>query len=429
MYFLWHYLLKKRNQIMKQLLLLFMLMVVCACSREEDISLEQSSTEKCSVDFTPATIDIPATKSSATYLPQGSAVKIAAYTATQTTESTNYIKTKLYSISDASGSLTATDGARMELFSNSTYMFYEYSPALNFKEGSTKTINVENGTDFLLDSLKITLGTASTQNITLPAMDHKCSYVDFTAKLATTNVKITTLAIGDKGLTLTGITHSPLGYTLGRGFSLAGVALDGSCNAPKSAFTTTVANTYVGGGALLPKAEATFGLNMNVLVNGTNCNATATLPKMAFTAGNKYQFTLVFTDAKIVLALTVTPWNNITSTTDMGSGSGTIIVGSWDLKSFSTGNIGDGSVSFSVVNWTPGSFSTGNMGTGSGTIIAGGWTPGPFSTGDMGTGSATVVAGGWTPLPYSTDDMGIGSGTVPVGGWDSNPYSTGDMGL
>lgn len=414
---------------MKQLLLLFMLIVVCACSREDDISLEQSSGEKCSVDFTPATIDIPATKSSATYLPLGSTVKIAAYTANDATESTNYINTKLYSISDALGSLTANDGARMELFSNSTYMFYEYSPALDFKDGSTKTINVENGTDFMISSLRATLGTASTQSITLPAMNHQCSYVDFTAKLATTNVLVTTLGIGDEGFTLTGITSSPLAYTLGSGFSLDGVALNGSCNAPKSAFTTIAANTYAGGGALLPKVEATFGLSMNVLVNGTNCNATATLPKMAFAAGNKYQYTLVFTDAKIVLALTVTPWNNNTSSTDMGSGSGTIIVGSWDLKSFSTGNIGDGSGSFSVVNWTPGSFSTGNMGTGSGTIIAGGWTPGPFSTGDMGIGSATVVAGGWTPLPYSTDDMGIGSGTVPVGGWDSNPYSTGDMGL
>ena len=388
---------------MKQLLLLIMLMVVCACSREDESSPEQYSGEKCLVEFTPASVGTLITRASPSYLPQGTGVKIAAYGVSGTTESADYTRVKLYNISDAAGAMTPSDLKKLELYANSTYKFYEYSPIIEFNSGSKKAVNITQGTDFMLSSLQSTLS-SGLQALTMPVLDHQCCYLEFSTKLNATNVKITTLAIGDNGLNLTGITHSPACYTLGSGFNLAGLPLDGSCTIPKSSFTGA-SNVYTGGACVLPKVSSVSNLNMDVLLNGVRSTAVAPLPAFAFVPGNKYQFSVSFADSRIMLILTVSPWTNVVSNEDMGNGGTTIVLGSWTLAT-STVDIGNGGSSISVGGWTQNP-STADMGNGGSIITIGSWTPNPAATEQLGTGGTGLSVGGWTPNSTNTNDLGI----------------------
>jgi len=355
----------------KRLSFLFSLTIVtCSCTMHDGLSPQEES----EVLFAPVSVSIAATKaSSISSLPQNSNVSIAAYPVIGGNENTVYSTVKAYTVSDAVGTLSASDGSNMKLFSGVTYQFYEYTPIVSFCSESTKSLSISHGTDLMASSLQNTIGTG-TQTLSMPPLSHQCCLVEFDTKLDASNTKITSLAIGTGGYTVSGVTHSPQNYMLGSGFDLAKAVLDGSYNIPQTAFSGG-SNSYSATICLLPKATATFDFSFNLLLNGNSCRATAVIPSMPFLAGTKYTFIISVIDSEMMLQLNISSWNAVTDTNDLGGGGITLNVGSWAITTQDE-NIGDGNFGIVTINdWVFNPALTESMGNGGfGIIMPVGWT-------------------------------------------------------
>lgn len=334
---------------MKHLLLLIVICGIYSCSGEND-SLNPSSSGDCAVNFSSATVGVEAsTRSTTTYLPKDSNVTVAAYL-----NGTGTATTKKYKVSDAAGTLASTDGQNLLLWGNRSYTFYQYNPSLSFKGSSTDSLKISQGMDFLLDSLTTTLGTAISQTLTLPSLNHRCSYLEFDTQSDASNTVITSVSIGANGLSLSGLTATPQTYKLGKGFNLSSAALTGTATIAQSSFTGS-SNVYSGSAIVLPKASGSVGLSIDCWINSTRYTLSATIPSMVFASGTKYVFTVDFKDCVITLKLSTQSWTSISSTVTMGAGT-VITVGSWSVNS-STAAMGAGSV-ISVNGWSTNSTST-----------------------------------------------------------------------
>ncbi len=333
-------------------LALIMTVLICSCTKEKDPDGGNNSKAACTVRFAPATVDIISTRATTSYLPQGEHVGLSAYTVSSSNvEATEYTQFKKFSVTDAVGTITPDDGVDMRVPWN-PYMFYAYSPALDFKSGSKKTLSIAQGTDFKVSSVGATASAASL-NVPLPALSRKCSYVQFVAQ-AVPGTYVQTISIGANGFTINNMTHSPIDYTLGEAnINLTGAALDGSCSIAQSAFTTTTPDIqYVGGTAVLPKTDGTFTLTLDVYLNSVRQTLTAAIPTLPFVPGYLYRFSLVFCDPGLTLVLQVLPWNELTQLNDLGGVNGAAIVGSWGAT---TWNINQGSgqgSSITLSDWT-----------------------------------------------------------------------------
>lgn len=416
---------------MKQLFPAFILIVLAfSCSQEELSYSGDAGREICSVTFTSAFVDIPATRA-ATPLAQGSELMVSAYSVSAGTESEAYSRLKQFTVSDALGSIVPANGQNMDLFSNSEYMFYAYSPALPFNDGSSKTISITSGTDFKIAHVQAVMGGTS-QTITLPALSRKCSFTEFLIDRDPNNVTITSAAIGENGITISGITHSPADYTLGDGdIKLTDVPLDGACSIPQSEFTTVSPdNTYLGGSLVLPKADSPFSLSLDLYLNGVRNTATAVIPHMPFVPGVYYTFHVNIQDAKLVL--TVAGWSMASATSDeLGAGGGTITVGEWTLSMSPGSQMGiDESPVIGVREWDLTDATSDEMGFGGGTITVGEWTVITIPGSQMGIDQSPVIeVDGWVSSTSPGSQMGIDqSPAVTVNGWSANPSFSDEMG-
>jgi len=237
-------------------------------------------------------------------------------------------------VSDAAGTIVSTDNQNLLLWGNRSYTFYEYNPILAFKGSSTDSLRIAQGVDFMLDSLTTTLGTAISQTLTLPSLNHRCSYLEFDTQSDASNTIIKTVTIGANGLSLSNLTATPQTYKLGKGFNLTSAPLTGATTIAQSSFTGS-SNVYSGSAIVLPKASGTVGLSVDCWINSVRYTLSATIPSMTFESGKKYIFTVDFKDCVITLKLTTQNWSTVTSTATMGAGS-VITVASWSLNSSST---------------------------------------------------------------------------------------------
>jgi hypothetical protein len=388
---------------MKYYMLTLIVLVGFYSCANEDTTAPVTSENLCAVDFSSVTVGAQAiTKSSsATYLSQGSGVKIAAYAG-----GTGTPVTKTYAVSDANGTITPTDNLNMMLMPVQAYTLYEYSPVIDFSTVSTDSISISQGTDLLLSNLTATIAKASTETLTFPSLDHKCSCLEFDLQSDASNTIITSIAVGSNGLSLTGLTHSPLNCSLSGGFNLATAALDGTGSIAQSSFTGS-SNVYSGSLVVLPKLTGTVPMAIDCYINGIRYTVSAIIPSIIFESGKKYVFTVDFKDTIVYLKLKVVDWNAITDASgQMGNGSGTIILGSWTVTSNASGQVGNGSGNISVGDWIPVSGALGNMGNGSGTVNAVDWNSTSSTAGNIGDGSGTVKSVDWTSNGSAAGDMG-----------------------
>lgn len=388
---------------MKYYMLTLIVLVGLYSCANEDTTAPVTSEKKCAVDFSSVTVGSQAiTKSSSpAYLSQGSGVKIAAYA-----DGTGTPVTKTYAVSDAAGTITPSDNLNMMLMPNQAYTLYEYSPVIDFSAGTTDSISISQSTDLLLSNLTATIAKASTETLTFPSLDHKCSCLEFDLQSDASNTLITSIGVGSNGLSLTGLTHYPLNCSLSGGFNLATAALDGTGSIAKSSFTGSN-NAYSGSLVVLPKLTGTVPMTIDCFINGIRYTVSAIIPSIIFESGKKYVFTVDFKDTIIYLKLKVVDWNAITDNSgQMGNGSGTIILGSWVITSTDSGPVGNGSGKISVGDWSKTSTDSGPVGNGYAIISVGTWIPVPGALGDMGKGSGTVNAADWNLNNSATGDMG-----------------------
>jgi hypothetical protein len=372
-------------------LALIMMTLLLSCARKDASVLND---EPCTVRFSLTQLDVVPTKAANAYLPFGDHLGISAYgVSVSSVESNIYTQFKKFSVSDAVGTITPDDGIQMSVFRNSNYMFYAFSPALDFKSGTQKTITVASGTDFKVASVGGTMNSQS-QTLTLPGMARKCAYTEFAIKcISGTYVK--SITIGPGGFTLNNMTHSPIDYQLGSGdINITNVPIDASCNIPKTTFLTSDNINFLGGTALLTRKDSAFTISIDVnltsaplgdnVLSTVNQMMTASIPHLAFVPGYKYRFSLIFSDPGVVLQLQVVPWSSLTTSNNVGDGSGTIIVGSWTVTN--TGNS--------------------NTGTGAGNITITNWTVNPNWNSDLGAGLTGLGIAAWTNNSSGTTTMG-----------------------
>lgn len=420
---------------MKHLVSAFIFLILLyACSREEISDGEDSGEEICAVSFTPATIDAVVTKATSP-LSEGSEVMVSAYSILSGTESASCSQNKLFTISDTEGSMSSCDGSNMLVFGNTSYMFYAFSPAVPFDEGNQKTLSISQEQDFKLTSTQAML-TGEAQTVTLPAMTRECCFTEFTINLDLTNAKsITSISVGEDGISMNGITHSPAGYVLGEGFRLAAAASDGTLTIPQAGFTTiTEGIKYVGGSTVLPKTENTFTITFDIYLNGVRKTATATVPAMAFVPGVYYQFAVNFWDTRVSLTLQIADWNMLSCTGNLGNWLWDASAGAWVFAPPTvTGDVGNNqSPSLPIGEWTGSPETSPDLGDGDlGEITIGEWTISPATvTGDVGNDhSPSLPVEGWTPVETDSGDPGIDrSPVISIGEWTPNPSFAVDLG-
>ncbi len=408
---------------------LILILLAYSCSQEE----METGGETCMVTFTSAMLDATVTKS-ASPLAEGSDVMVSAYSLSSGEESTSCSQSKLFTISDAAGSMTPANGSNMLVFGSASYMFYAFNPALPFDEGSQKTLSIDQGTDFKIASVQAAIE-GGTTTVTLPAMTRKCCYTEFAVNLDLTNAKnITSVAIGDNGFTMNGITHSPVSYTLGNGdIQLSDVALDGSRNIAQSDFTTvTTGSAYVGGTPVLPKAGNSFTMDFDLYLNSVRTTATATIPAMEFVPGIYYKFSVNVWDTKVGLTLLVAPWTNVASSDPVGNWIWNATTGEWIYTDGTSPDLGDGDLGvITIGEWTiSAATSTGAVGTDqSPTLLIDGWAPVGTDTGETGIDqSPTISIGNWTANPSFSDDLGTNLSDIGIAGWTQSSSGNTDMG-
>jgi len=343
--------------------MILMIVLACGCSKEFDSEENINGKKISTVKFTLANVDGALTKATTAYLPQGEHVGISAYAVPlSNVESMNYTQSKKFTVSDAVGTITSDDGKDMSVSRNANYIFYAYSPALDFNTDSKKKISIANGTDFKVASIAGTMTTVI-QTLSLPALSRKCSYAEFVITCSQ-GTYVKSVSIGSNGLTFNNMTHSPIDYLLGSGeINQTGLALDASINIPKSSLLSTDGGiNFIGGTPVLPKADNPFTVNLDINLtsapNGDNIlstihqTMTATIPHIAFVPGYKYRFSLQFSDPRVVLVLQVLPWTEINAVNNQGEGTGSVVVGSWNITKTWATNTGVGLSALSINDWT-----------------------------------------------------------------------------
>jgi hypothetical protein len=399
-------------------LLFIALLLMYGCSGEEDI-INPDTSEICTVGFTSANVDAVLTRGS-TYIPKNTQVGISAYLVSSDVEATDYFQSRLFTVTDAIGTLTPQNG-NISLFKNTKYNFYAYSPALAFKTGSKKTMEISNGTDFLLASVAQTINDGSTI-VTLPALSHKCSLVQFYVKRLTSNVLVRNVTIGSAGLTYSNITHSPVSYTLGVGdgnIKLDGVPQDGSLNVPGASFTTEIAGSdYIGSSVLLPKTNAAFQLNLNLIFNNSPVSLVATIPAIAFAQGSKYLYTVEISD-DIVKVCLVLDWNKSASGSNLGAPNAKIEVGSWNLIKEQGTTVGGSNTTVSVSNWVVNPSWAATLGASNSNGSVTGWNPDIVGSNTAGGSNTSGNVSGWGTSGSSATG-GTNNSGGSVNGWGSD---------
>lgn len=415
---------------MRNLLLVFiMIFLVCSCAKEKDLDENNNGKATCVVKFAPTRVDIVAsTKAGCSFLPQGEGVGIAAYAVSSNVEATEYTQFKKFSVVDAVGTITPDDGVDMRIYRNADYMFYAYSPAIDFKAGSKKIISIDQGTDFKMASVIKTMALPS-QTLELPALSRKCSYVQFVAQ-AVPGTYVKTISIGANGFTFNNMTHSPIDYTLGEAnIDLTGAALDASGSIAQSAFTTTTPDIqYVGGTAVLPKVDGPFTLTLDVSLNSVRQTMAAAIPTLPFVPGYIYRFSLVFCDPGLTLVLQVLPWTDLAELNDLGTGNGVITAAQW-TNILNVLNMGTNANFITTAQWIS-ILNALNMGTNSSNITVASWTNAMNAVLNQGGGVyATVVVGSWGVTNTWDNTQGVHQGGITLSDWTVNPNWNANIGV
>lgn len=473
-------------------LALIMTALICGCTKEKDPDGGTNSKAACTVRFTPATVDVVSTRADPTvsYLPQGEPVGLSAYAVSSSdVEATEYTQFKKFSVSDAVGTITPDDGVDMKVPWN-RYKFYAYSPVVDFRSGSKKTLSIPQGTDFKVSSVDATASSASL-NVPLPALSRKCSYVQFMAQ-AVPGTYVHTLSIGANGFTFNKMTHSPIDYTLGEAnINLTGAALDANGSIAQSAFTTITPDIqYVGGTAVLPKTDGPFTLTLDVSLNSVRQTMTAAIPTLPFLPGYIYRFSLVFCDPGLSLVLQVLPWADVVQLNDLGINANIITTAQWIsvLNALNLGtnaniittaqwvsilnalNLGTNANNITTAQWISilnalnlgananiittaqwisilNSLNLGananiittaqwvsilnslNLGTNANNITVASWTNAINAILNQGGGTATIVVGSWGATNTWNDTQGVHQGGITLSDWTVNPNWNANIGV
>jgi hypothetical protein len=359
------------------------------CSHEEELN----EGNVCVLTFTQAGLRISTKATTSSPLPKNSTVDIAAYKIVSSVEASANTQEKSYIISNDVGALTPTSG-RVALLGPQDYQFYFFSPASDWNSGNDKTLSIANGTDFSVSSCTVSVS-GDVQTVTVPDLSRKCSNVDFLMECAPGNT-VTSAVIGPLGVSIGGMTHSPMVYTLSSScpaIDVSGQAQDATCTLPQSSFTVT-GNNSEASLPVLPKSIGNITLTTNILLNGSTTSIPLSFPVsgIAFVAGYRYVFVVKVSDTGIEAVLHVLPWNYQDDSTNAGIPGYTIILGSWTLKSIAASE-GSGSAILTIGGWVPSS-SAASEGNGSG-ILNGTWLPVSGTT-TGGSGSGTINNGSWT---------------------------------
>lgn len=395
------------------LLLLLLLLPLGSCEREEDDFL--STAAYTTVNFQVPSLSVSADTRATAALAEGTKVTVYAYDITGGNESEKCTQSKVYT-ADASGTLVPDDGKPMSLFSAVRYKFYAVSPVHSFLGGSQKQFGLGNSytADFKVSSMESTLS-SSTATLAFGAFRLEYSSIRLALQrdAGATSVTSITPDASKSGVSFTELTHSPYTYTLGdESIDALSSVVDGSLEIPVGAITEVTANNlYTASGYVLPKKSAPFRITAYVTANGSTASTfSAEVPAMAFLAGKKYLFTVVFSDPMVYLTLKVTDWDGVITTGNVGGDEEglTVKVGDWSTDGWDSGLIGTGNSNTILVrSWavSPDAWSTGNMGTGDSNVLrVGDWNGTSWGTGSTGTDQPNTTI--TTPWDSTTNDMG-----------------------
>jgi hypothetical protein len=427
---------KKMNRFLCLFFLPMLLFV--ACDGQDD---DLPSTE----NYTMISFQIPSVSvntRSEVGLVEGTKVMVYAYEINSGVESTECEQSKEY-ITQSDGSLLPSDGNNMSLSTGLTYEFYAVSPAHDFISGSDKTFSLINSvsTDLKVSSLQATLSSA-TEELTFSAFQLEYSAIELTLKRDPSSVKITSIVPTSTGIVFSELTHTPYKYVLGdSGIDASTSDVDGSLNIPVDEIVASeVGNLYVGTGYVLPKKSASFHIQAAIVANAFVSSVfSAEIPDIAFLPGKKYTFTVLFTDPKVYLTLSVSEWDGVTTTNFVGGDSETagnsVTVGGWSTDEWDSGALGTGvsNNTFLIGSWDVSSWDAGDVGYGTGnTLYIGDWNDSSWETGNVGSGSPNILdTNEWIQNPaWSSGDVGKGNSNTfsnPTA-WSTGTQDTGDMG-
>jgi hypothetical protein len=366
-------------------------------------------------------------------LPLGHGFSVAAYSNPGGVESLDYFQLKKYTVTDISGNLTPVDGLDMRV-AEGPYMFYGFSPSLDFKSGSNKTISITAGTDFKVASMAKTIN-FGLQTLQFPALSRKCAYAQFAVQCVPGDY-VKTLAIGPGGFTLSQITHSPVDYTLGQqNIDLTGVSQDGSLTIAKESFLGVEGdpNRFLGGTVVLPKTNTPFTISFDAILNGVAKTMTANVPEMAFTPGYRYLFSLVVCDPGIALTLQVVPWVETPEDNDLGVMGGHITIAEWNEILNPVGLGQPQGAKFIVADWTEIVNALLHQGVNNSAITVANWVDVLQSLvhGVDTTPYGTLVIGAWTNVNWN-HTQGVDTnpyGTIGVNDWAANTDWSNNQGI
>lgn len=380
---------------------------MCGCASEENELINNATKESCIVTFGPAYVNAVATKSNSSFLPKDSVMCISAYQVQGSNgEMTSYAQTKNFTIADDAGTLNYDNG-KMCLLKGNTYNFYAYYPALPFKQGSTKTVVVNAGDDFMLSSVAANLGSTES-NVALPTMSRKCSKVFFAFRTDINNKIITGFRIGSKGITLLNQTQSPAYYTLGEDkIQISNLPQTGVVNvAGDNSDQITGNNIYRANLVVLPKKENPFTLNVDIQLGNKLVPLVATIPSMEFKPGMSYNYLVLISD-EIIKIFLVSNWTDVPLSTTVGSSNTAVTVGKWAIVTDGT-NLGDPNTNITVSPW----------------IVNPSWEA------ELGASNFKNIVSDWVAPDGNTSNVNAGQGNVvnSVNNWDTSVTYT-EMGV
>jgi len=405
---------------MKKLIsILFLTTLLYSCAGIDDLNPDKDQ-NLCAVSFTSSGMQANATRSS-TFLPLGSPMDIAAFTVASDIVSDTHKALKNYTISNNVGTLTAANEQDMYLTRNN-YRFYAWSPSKSLSE---KALSITPNEDVKVTSKDAVLQGEDSITIDFPAMTRLCSYVDFRIYIDANNISIVKFNMGDEGIKLNGMTHSPIAYSLGQSaILLSGVALDDSCSIAGAGFTNTNDTLNTCGGALLPKMEAAFALKMAINANlNTPMLLKAPVPHIAFAPGYYYRFSIKINYNSILMAMQVVPWTTVVTNTTGGTASSGEVIGAvnWDAlisQGYDLGNGAGGSVL--VGSWNIRTWSTSGGTNPTGGLTGSDWVVNTHWSSDLGTtyGYYQLSTGTWVFTTATTQ-----GGTAPTSGFVLEPWA------
>lgn len=294
----------------------------------------------------------PDSRAAAESLSAGSTVRVAAYKrrasgATADIAQDTYVSEAVYEVQedgslkpcavDSEGKVTSSAGDAMRL-SAGAYDFYALTPALPFADDH-RSVSVEHGTDYacsLTAACQVAPQSgASSQTVALSMLERKCSRLYFTISRKAENVTKAVI----KKVELSEITLSPVSAVVCE--ALPTDVGGGTYDFPASTFAPGgQPYEYTVADEVLPKADAPFGLAMQVVFNSATeaTDLDAQVSAMAFAPGLRYTFDVSLQGGFVLLTLQITPWNTDavwdTSLGDQPHFS--VVVGSWEISGWTT---------------------------------------------------------------------------------------------